>query len=74
MAGRRTNLAVRALLLAALASGFASFALGTKATVAVVVGHGVVSLGIVLLAPWKTGGSPSFDTTTRMEADSLVRS
>ena len=55
MAGRRTNLALLALLLAALASGFTSFALGTKATMAVVIGHGVVSLGIILLAPWKTG-------------------
>ena len=54
MAGRQTNLALLALLLFALITGFTSFALGTEATIAVVIGHGVVALGIVLLAPWKT--------------------
>ena len=54
MASRQTNLALLVLLLFALITGFTSFALGTDATIAVVIGHGVVALGIVLLAPWKT--------------------
>jgi len=54
MAGRRTNLALLVLLFGALASGVASLGLGTNATVAVVVSHGVVSLGIILLVPRKT--------------------
>ena len=54
MAGRRTNLALLILLLAAVITGFTSFALGTSSTTAIVIGHGILSLGIILLAPWKT--------------------
>lgn len=53
MAGRRTNLALLALVLLGLATGVLSFAFGTSATTAVVIGHGVAGLGIVVLAPWK---------------------
>ncbi len=54
MASRQTNLVLLVLLLAALVTGFIGFALGTDATAAVVIGHGVLSLGIILLAPWKS--------------------
>jgi hypothetical protein len=54
MAGRPTNLALLALVLLGLVTGVLSFAFGTEAATAVVIGHGVVGLGIVVLAPWKT--------------------
>jgi len=54
MAGRRTNLALLALVLLGLVTGILSFAFGTDADTAVVIGHGVAGLGIVVLAPWKT--------------------
>ena len=54
MAGRRTNIALFALLAVALATGFLAYALGGTGAGAVVVVHGVVGLGILLLAPWKS--------------------
>jgi DMSO/TMAO reductase YedYZ molybdopterin-dependent catalytic subunit len=53
MAGRRTNLALEALLGVALATGILAWAIGTSATGPVVVAHGVAGLAIVALAPWK---------------------
>jgi DMSO/TMAO reductase YedYZ molybdopterin-dependent catalytic subunit len=54
VAGRRTNLALLALLALALATGGLAFALGTGWARWAVVAHGAVALGIVLLAPWKS--------------------
>lgn len=54
MAGRRTNLALLALLAAALGTGFLAFALGTGWSRWAVVAHGAFGLGILILAPWKS--------------------
>lgn len=54
MAGRRTNLALAALLAAALATGGLAFAIGAGGTRAVAAAHGISGLAIVLLAPWKS--------------------
>ena len=54
MAGRRTNLALLALVAAALATGVLAFAVGTSTVRLVTLAHGVVGLAIVLLAPWKS--------------------
>jgi DMSO/TMAO reductase YedYZ molybdopterin-dependent catalytic subunit len=54
MAGRRTNLALFGLLGGALATGAAAYALGRGWSRWVVVGHGVLGLGLLLLAPWKS--------------------
>jgi DMSO/TMAO reductase YedYZ molybdopterin-dependent catalytic subunit len=54
MAGRRTNLALFGLLAGALATGAAAYALGRDWSRWVLVGHGVLGLGILLLAPWKS--------------------
>ncbi len=54
MAGRRTNLALAALLVLALVAGALSFATGTGAARLPVVAHGVLGLAVVLLAPWKS--------------------
>lgn len=54
MAGRRTNLALLVLLLAAFATGVAAFGLGTAWNRGAVVAHAVAGFGIVLLAPWKS--------------------
>jgi Oxidoreductase molybdopterin binding domain len=54
MAGRRTNLALFGLLAGALGSGILAYALGTGWARWAVVGHGVLGLGLVLLAPWKS--------------------
>ena len=54
MAGRRTNLALLVLLAGAVGSGGLAFALGSGWNQWVVVAHGAVALGIVLLAPWKS--------------------
>jgi hypothetical protein len=51
--GRRTNLALLALLPTALASGVAAFAIGSGWAVWVVAAHGVVGFAILALAPWK---------------------
>jgi DMSO/TMAO reductase YedYZ molybdopterin-dependent catalytic subunit len=53
-AGRRTNLALLALLAAAAVTGALSFAIGGSWVRWAVVAHGVAGLGIVALAPWKS--------------------
>jgi DMSO/TMAO reductase YedYZ molybdopterin-dependent catalytic subunit len=53
-AGRRTNLALLVLLAAAAVTGALSFAIGGSWIRWAVVAHGVASLGIVALAPWKS--------------------
>ncbi|MBI4261245.1 MAG: molybdopterin-dependent oxidoreductase [Actinobacteria bacterium] len=54
MAGRRTNLALLVLLAGALVTGALAFAIGTGGGRWAVIVHGVVGLGIVALAPWKS--------------------
>jgi DMSO/TMAO reductase YedYZ molybdopterin-dependent catalytic subunit len=54
MAGRRTNLALMVLLLAALLTGALAYATGTGWARLWVIAHGIVGLGIVALAPWKS--------------------
>jgi hypothetical protein len=55
MAGRRTNLGLLALLLAALATGTAAYATGTPAAArVVVVAHAVVGLALLILSPAKS--------------------
>lgn len=54
-AGRRTNLALFALLMLTLASGVAAFAVGNPGPARiVVVTHGVAGLAVVVLVPWKS--------------------
>ena len=53
MAGRRTNLALLALLVLAFVSGVASWAVGSAVVRWIVIAHGIVGLGIVALTPWK---------------------
>jgi hypothetical protein len=54
-AGRRTNLALLALLLTAGGTGVLAYAVGTPGWSAVVVAlHGAAGLGLLLLVPWKT--------------------
>src|SRR3954463_8452373 len=53
-AGRRTNLALLALLLIALGTGLLAYGTGTPSAAAVVVAvHGAAGLGLLLLVPWK---------------------
>jgi hypothetical protein len=54
-AGRRTNIALLAMVLAAAATGVLAFAAGTPvpAKIATLV-HGLFGLGLILLVPWKT--------------------
>jgi DMSO/TMAO reductase YedYZ molybdopterin-dependent catalytic subunit len=54
VAGRRTNLALLVLLAAALATGILAYGIGAGWVRAVVIAHGAVGLGVVLLAPWKS--------------------
>lgn len=54
MPGRRTNLALLALTVLAVISGFAAFAVGTPAGTWIVVAHGLMGLSILVLVPWKT--------------------
>jgi len=54
VAGRRTNLGLLVLLSWALASGFLAFAVGQGWDRWVVVAHGAIGLGILVLAPWKS--------------------
>lgn len=54
MAGRRTNLALLALLAAAFLTGSLAFAVGRRAGAWVVVAHGVAGFAIVALTPWKS--------------------
>jgi DMSO/TMAO reductase YedYZ molybdopterin-dependent catalytic subunit len=53
-AGRRTNLAILAVLAAALVSGVLAFAVGDESAARIVVAaHGVAGLCLVVLTPWK---------------------
>jgi DMSO/TMAO reductase YedYZ molybdopterin-dependent catalytic subunit len=54
MAGRRTNLALMVLLVGALLTGALAYATGTGWARLWVILHGVVGLGILTLAPWKS--------------------
>lgn len=54
MAGRRTNLALLALLVAAFATGVLAYGIGAGWDRWVVILHGALGLGILLLAPWKS--------------------
>jgi len=53
VAGRRTNLALLALLVLAFVTGLVSWLVGSALVRWVVIAHGIVGLGIVVLAPWK---------------------
>jgi voltage-gated potassium channel Kch len=53
VAGRRTNLALLALLLLAFVTGVASWLVGSALVRWIVIAHGILGLGIVALAPWK---------------------
>ena len=53
VSGRRTNLALLALTVLAVLSGFAAFSIGTPSGSWVVAAHGVLGLGILVLTPWK---------------------
>lgn len=53
MAGRRTNLALLALLVLAFVTGVAAWAVGPALVRWIVIAHGIVGLGILALAPWK---------------------
>ena len=53
-AGRRTNVAILAVLTAALASGVLAFAVGNEFAARIVVAaHGILGLCLVVLTPWK---------------------
>ena len=53
--GRRTNLALLVLLGASFVTGWVAFGVGDlPGSKAATVAHGVLGLGIVVLAPWKT--------------------
>lgn len=54
MAGRRTNLALFVLLAGALITGIMAYGFGRPWAGWVVAAHGVLGLGLVLLAPWKS--------------------
>jgi DMSO/TMAO reductase YedYZ molybdopterin-dependent catalytic subunit len=54
MAGRRTNLALFALLAIAFATGGLAYALGTGWARWAVIGHGIVAFAMLALAPWKS--------------------
>ncbi len=53
MGGRRTNLAILGLLVLALVTGTVAYGLGAPSGRAVVIGHGMVGLGLLVLSPWK---------------------
>ena len=54
MAGRRTNLALLVLLAAAILTGALAYAIGSGWGRVAVIAHGVVGLGLLVLAPWKS--------------------
>jgi hypothetical protein len=54
VAGRRTNLALLALLLLAFLTGLASWIVGPGVVRWIVIAHGIVGLSILALAPWKS--------------------
>jgi voltage-gated potassium channel Kch len=53
VAGRRTNLALLALLVLAFVTGLASWLVGSALVRWIVIAHGILGLGIIVLAPWK---------------------
>jgi len=54
-AGRRTNLALLAMLVSALVTGVLGYAIGTPGTARVVtIAHGAFGFGLLLLVPWKS--------------------
>ena len=54
-AGRRTNLGLLVLLLAAFLTGWLAFAAGTPVPAELAtVAHGLLGMGLVALVPWKT--------------------
>ena len=53
MAGRRTNLALLALLIITFLTGLLSWAIGSSLDRWIVIAHGAAGLAIVVLAPWK---------------------
>ncbi|WP_353649404.1 molybdopterin-dependent oxidoreductase [Nakamurella sp. A5-74] len=54
-AGRRTNIALFAVVIGAFLSGWAAFAAGTAVpATSATVAHGVFGIGVVLLVPWKS--------------------
>jgi DMSO/TMAO reductase YedYZ molybdopterin-dependent catalytic subunit len=54
-AGRRTNVAILAVLTASLLSGVLAFAIGDESAARIVVAaHGVLGLCLVVLTPWKS--------------------
>ena len=54
MAGRRTNLALLALLPLAALTGALTFLVGSGPVRLVVVAHGVVGMALIVLVPWKS--------------------
>lgn len=54
MAGRRTNLALLALLPLAVVSGAVTFLVGSGPISQVVIAHGVVGMMLLVLVPWKS--------------------
>jgi hypothetical protein len=54
MPGRRTNLALFALLVGAVATGLLAYGIGASWGRVVVIAHGVLGIAIVVLAPWKS--------------------
>ncbi|GAA2017821.1 hypothetical protein GCM10009740_01710 [Terrabacter terrae] len=53
--GRRTNLALLVLLVGSFVTGWVAFGVGGPSwSRAVTVAHGILGLGILVLAPWKT--------------------
>jgi hypothetical protein len=54
VASRRTNLALLALLALAFVTGVASWMVAPGPVRWIVIAHGIVGLGIVALAPWKS--------------------
>ena len=52
--GRRTNLALLAVFAVAIATGAGSFATGASTGRWVIWAHGIVGLGVLILAPWKS--------------------
>ena len=54
MAGRRTNLALLALLPLAALTGALAFLVGSGPVRLVVITHGVVGMALILLVPWKS--------------------
>lgn len=54
MSSRQTNLALLAITVLAVLSGFAAFGVGTRTGRWVVVSHGVLGLSLLVLSPWKS--------------------